>query len=504
VIAKLYREGLDVRSFLLLIVLLGLAVTISGTTADPDLWGHVRFGLDILDTREISQTDPYSFTSDRAWVNHEWLAEVLFALAYRAAGPFGLNLLRLSIIAIVLALVWRRLAPVANSFFVVIAMVVTVVGIVWRVYPVRPQLFSVLMFALLLYCLTRFDTTRSARTLAAIPIITGLWANFHGGWIVGLGTLGAWTAMRIVFTDRTPRTAALLLGTSAAALATTLLNPYGVGLWAFIQSTVGLGRPLISDWLPMFKLPPAFWVAWIVPSAILVVACVRLGRRIDPAYVAIAALLGIGALRVSRLDAFFALAVVFLLLPAWIAATAPSGAADRPRRRSRLIAALTVPAVAAALLAVSTRLTRIDVRPSFVPELEAETYVRSHRLAGRMLTWFDWGQYVIWQFGPQVQVSMDGRRETVYSDAMFAAHMRFYSGEDGAVGYPDAIGADYIWIPKRLTVASALRAAGWRAAFEGPESLILVRADRHAGPPSVVSETADLPRTFPRRTPAGG
>jgi len=41
------------------------------TPADPDLWGHVRFGQDLLRSGRLSAVDPYSFTSDRPWVNHE-------------------------------------------------------------------------------------------------------------------------------------------------------------------------------------------------------------------------------------------------------------------------------------------------------------------------------------------------------------------------------------------------------------------------------------------------
>src|SRR5688572_26835224 len=52
------------------------------TRADVDLWGHLRFGLDILETRSLHSVDPYSFTSDRPWLNHEWLAEVVIALAW--------------------------------------------------------------------------------------------------------------------------------------------------------------------------------------------------------------------------------------------------------------------------------------------------------------------------------------------------------------------------------------------------------------------------------------
>ena len=45
------------------------------TRADADLWGHVRFGLDTLGTRTLTSVDPYSFTQDKPWVNHEWLSE---------------------------------------------------------------------------------------------------------------------------------------------------------------------------------------------------------------------------------------------------------------------------------------------------------------------------------------------------------------------------------------------------------------------------------------------
>ncbi|HEX7136905.1 MAG TPA: hypothetical protein VF219_03625, partial [Vicinamibacterales bacterium] len=45
------------------------------TRADPDLFGHVRFGQDVFATGAVHTADPYSFASDRAWVNHEWLAE---------------------------------------------------------------------------------------------------------------------------------------------------------------------------------------------------------------------------------------------------------------------------------------------------------------------------------------------------------------------------------------------------------------------------------------------
>ena len=41
---------------------------------------------------------------------------------------------------------------------------------------------------------------------------------------------------------------------------------------------------------------------------------------------------------------------------------------------------------------------------------------------------FDWGEYVLWHLSPQIKVSIDGRRETVYSDPIYAENLRFTSG----------------------------------------------------------------------------
>jgi hypothetical protein len=68
-----------------------LGVLLIPAKADPDLWGHLRFGLDTWRDRELAVTDPYSFTQDRPQVYHEWLGAVLLALSYQAAGRCDLR-----------------------------------------------------------------------------------------------------------------------------------------------------------------------------------------------------------------------------------------------------------------------------------------------------------------------------------------------------------------------------------------------------------------------------
>src|SRR6478672_3752579 len=81
----------------LLLVALSL-LYLSPTVADADLWGHVRFGQDILRMHALSAQDPYSYlTAGSSWINHEWLSEVVFAATYDAMGAPGLIALKTAI-----------------------------------------------------------------------------------------------------------------------------------------------------------------------------------------------------------------------------------------------------------------------------------------------------------------------------------------------------------------------------------------------------------------------
>src|SRR5262245_1210558 len=67
--------------------LLGAAVALSANTVDPDSWGHVQYGVDALAAGELPRTATHTFTAQgHPWVNHENLAEVVFALGYGAVG----------------------------------------------------------------------------------------------------------------------------------------------------------------------------------------------------------------------------------------------------------------------------------------------------------------------------------------------------------------------------------------------------------------------------------
>jgi hypothetical protein len=474
----------------------------------------VHFGGDIVGARAIPEYDTYSFTSDRVWVNHEWLSEVIFYAAYFAGGAAGLIVLRLAILALTLLIVARTLGreelpPIARDLLLVFV----VVGTLATTGTVRPQLFSLLAFAWLLSRL-RESERRGWRALLPVPLITAVWANLHGGWLVGFGAMVFGTVANLAVRGSRPGAIASssgkLLAVLAASAAATALNPYGVGLWRFLAQTVTVTRADIVEWRPMTTAPAAEIAVWLTTCVAAAFGTAKARRLISPGAVAVMTLLALGSLRVRRLDAFFVLAVVVLAGPALAQAfrRSPRGLkpprcappVERTLQRARplmwVIAALVLAAAAVdGTLRPSGRFGCIDMSDPRLPDAQAAAFMRASAVGGRMLTWFDWGEYAIWHFAPRVQVSMDGRRETVYSDSLIRAHLDFYFNAPDALVLVKRLNPSSIWLPADLPAVRGLEAQGWRRVFDGKRSVVFQR--RAATTPGEAATTSAGVGCFP-------
>jgi hypothetical protein len=188
-----------------------------------------------------------------------------------------------------------------------------------------------------------------------------------------------------------------------------------------------------------------------------------------------AGLLAFASWRVARLDAFFCLTVAMLLA----SHLTSSGPATSVRLRPRdpvwvVVGVAAVVIIGAAALYARPRMSCIEIESDWRPDASTVGFVRQQNLHGRMLTWFDWGEYAIWHLAPEMKVSVDGRRETVYSEAMTTAHFKFYAdADDGAL--VRSLQPDYIWLPRTLPVVARLTRDGWAPLFESETSILFAR-----------------------------
>ncbi len=491
---------------------------LSHTRTDPDLWGHVRFGQDIVSTRAIAAVDSYSFTSDRPWINHEWLSECLMYAAYAAGGPAGLVALKVLLLVAVLGAVFvalGRQSVTGASRDLLLAVVV--LGTFGQINHIRPQVFSLAAFSWLLVLLTSAAGGRA--TLFLVPALFVAWVNMHGGWIVGGATLALWTAFslgrrRASGALASPAEASAEAGAAvpravkirltvcgALSLLATLVNPYGWKMWLFLWNTVGFSRAEISEWQPVFRLGPAVLIVWSVLALAAVAAAARAFAHSEHPVrrVAVVLFLGLASFQVSRLRAFFAIALVVLLGRELVLVLdrfrRRRDAAAPPPGRAALAAAVTIACVliAGGGAAVARNLGCVRMDSTGLPDAQVPEFAAAHQLQGRLAVWFDWGEYAIWHLGPALSVSVDGRRETVYSDDVLRRHLMFYYVPSTRQQFLDEVRPDYIWLPSHLPVVESLRSDGWKELFAGPGSVLLGRT----GEPRGSSPIGAAGRCFP-------
>jgi hypothetical protein len=213
-----------------------------------DLWGHLAYGRLICETAALPATEPLLPLAEGVpLVDTAWLAQVLGYQVMAQWGPAGVQFLHAATIAACLALVAWGLYRHTHSFTFSVLGLGLFETLNWFQFQiVRPQMGGLICFVVLLSLLT----TRRWHKLhwVAIPATLAVWANLHGSFIVGLVLLGCAVLGRgidvwrrtgrvsRIFRDRHARR--LLLTTELAAAA-TLLNPYGLRLYAEVLSFSG-------------------------------------------------------------------------------------------------------------------------------------------------------------------------------------------------------------------------------------------------------------------------
>jgi len=258
-----------------LFALLSAAVCVTALTVFPvsnnDIWIHLTTGQYVLEHGRPPVTDPYSYTAaDHAYVAHEWLAAVLFRLSYNAAGLVGLILFKSLVVGATCALLFLAARKLRAQLAVFVPALTAALFIASPRFMERPHVFSYLLVALYLWVLLSFRESGHWRWLCVILPAQMLWANLHGGWVLGIALAAVFAIgegiahLRARWLrgghERTPaaRDVALLAALAPACLLATLVNPYGARLLRFPFELEGLGFVQESnfEWQPPYH--PAY------------------------------------------------------------------------------------------------------------------------------------------------------------------------------------------------------------------------------------------------------
>jgi hypothetical protein len=491
---------------------------------NSDLWFHLAAGREIWARKAIPAVDSWSFTAaGRPWHNHEWLSDVVFHAWSRAFGVESLVYWQWLVEGGAYLLLYGLLARLAGSWGAASLLAVFALAVGVPFFDIRPNLWSVLFFVVLLWL-----TLGRARPPLALPLLFVVWANLHGGVMLGLlalaillaGGLAAGDgmrhpppdgaggaagsppgahALRSVLAPPVPpgspqlrRAAALWLACIVAAC----MNPWG---WRMFSYVLGLAsspripsRTTLYEWLPPWvpggiEAPLFPWaVALGAASALVLVRPALRSPRDGAALAAVGlALLTLAmSLQSRRFIPFFAIAQSLLTALA---------VGRRQRRKApllpmprRLLASVALGLALLGMAAFRLAPYPLDSRAfdplSWASQMPAESvsFLEANGITGKLFAYHLWGGYIAWRAPGRLLLHLDPRAETVYGPETQRQHFRILEGGPGWADQLDRTDADLVLWPMYDERDRALgrELAGsptWQPLYRDGVSLLLAR-----------------------------
>jgi hypothetical protein len=320
-----------------LVVALGAALTAVAGTIGADARWLPALGRIILDRGKIPDGVPYASAPSAGWHNVPALAELIMRGLTSAAGDHGLLAAQVVAVAGGLAiLAWDLRRAGADDLGGALVLLVVVVGALPVLLIVRSQLFSLLLFPVLI-TLIRAEARSPSLRVWLLPPLFALWSNLHGAVLVGLAVATAY----LIFERgrRQPLLAGSVLVASALSVCFTpaLENTPGYYAGLLQNEAARRGEAL---WSPL-SLTSGFDLLFLAAAIALLVLAIRAR---PPLWEAIA-LAGLAVLTVKT-----ARSGVWLL---FLAATPAARSLHLEPGRERRLAGIAVPvAVALAVFGV--------------------------------------------------------------------------------------------------------------------------------------------------------
>jgi hypothetical protein len=137
----------------------------------------------------------------KPWHNHEWLSELLMALPYDRLGVVGLKIWKAACSAATVLFLSAGLAETGASVMMQLGTLAIAASALMVQMQFRPQIFTFLLFAAQMAIVARHNYRWTGQLWLIVPMMA-LWADLHGGFIIGIAALGVlpswWAAQDLI------------------------------------------------------------------------------------------------------------------------------------------------------------------------------------------------------------------------------------------------------------------------------------------------------------------
>ena len=454
----------------------------AGGVIDLDLFHEMALAREAVKLGYISWSDSFAYTPTvDIVVHHEWgLGMIALFLSHFASGT-GIIFLKFLLIFGLGAVVWktarnRRASPVVVGFFAALGIVLSDFGFA----TVRAQMFSYLFAALLLRGFDR-DRAGDRRWLLGVAILFPVWANVHGGCLVGAALFATHWFEQLV--RRQPHWHLFFMGLALIPLAA--INPWGFHFHRYLIHAMTMPRPAIAEWAPLWdadnRLPLLNFSMSLLPLFLILKQ--TSWRKLPGLLIVVAT--GLAALKSNRFLPFYALAYVSYL-PSAFSVTALGRDLRRCwwRYQPACCVGLGLAAISLVLRAMPSEPWRLRVASHPLPHqgkhliypVGAVDYLARNGFVGNVMVPYDWGSYVMWKLGPDVKISFDSRYEVAYPTWRMEEDDRFYDARDGWKEVLSKYSTDIVLVRSDLKIVKPLEHhPGWRRVYSDPQFVLFAR-----------------------------
>ncbi len=460
------RVGLDTALIAVPAILaFALVLFAPQVLGDGDTYWHIAAGQWMLDHHQVIRTDSFSFTfTGRPWDTHEWLAEVVMALAYRAAGLAGVAALTGAAAAAIIGLTAQRLRRYLEPMGVMIALAL-VAACLGPSLLARPHFLALPMLVLWTGALLDARAQGRAPSLRWLPLMV-VWANAHASFLFGLLLIGPFALEALIAQPKAWRGVVMgwgVFGVGAALAA--LLTPHGLDGLLFPLKVSDMGSlSSIVEWRsPDFQHLPPVEIALLAGLYVLL----SRGVKVEPIRLLLLLVLLYMTLGHVRHETLFVLIGAPLIAEAMGQGAKPSQASS-----SGWIAAAVTAGAMALLFAV-----RLAAPPppsdGPVSPVSALAHVPEALASRPVFNSYDLGGYLIFK---GVKTFIDGRTD-MYGDAFNARYDAISRPDkaafDKAVGQ---YGIAWTFLSPSSPLVSVLEASPeWRRLYADRYAVVYVR-----------------------------
>lgn len=463
--------------------------------ADPDLWWHLRNAQYLLESHHFIRADMYSFTVlGEPWMNHEWLAEIPYYLAWKAWGLQGIFLLMVCLIEVtLLGTFWLASMVSGNVKAAFLAGWVAVLLATISFGP-RTLLFGWIFLVLLLALLWRYKE-QGKDHLWWIPLLFLVWVNTHGSWLIGMmvlaiyvaGGLLSFSSGMVSATRWSPLQLRKLLRVTGLSLAALFVNPYSYRL-VFYPFDLAFRQNLNISNVEEWASTDFHSVRGKVLIAVILVMLLATLLRDQRWKLEWLGLFCLGLyMSVTYVRFLFLAAILFTPMLAQRLEMLP------PYRRERDKPWLNALLMAAALLSMGTRFPGApaladDIARSYPVKAIAPLQSLVRKEPGRVLNDYLWGGYLIWNCR-DVPVFIDSRVDIFEHHGIVREYMNFSNLHD-PLERLDQERIRYVFLSSYHPVTYLLkRVPTWKVRYSDDMAILFERAQ----PATPAAEPGRLP-----------